>query len=212
MSDPLADFDWRTIYARYDAACRGFDPNSKHLRGSYAKIPSDRLLYYKLETTVALENRSQLDADWYEALLYWKLYSQRTLDSRIADWGRFLLPGDLQHFLAKLPTAIPREVQDIIGIIELLGKYQFPGMKSATALPVRTTLLHILYPNTVPIFDQMVLKAVGAWHKGANQKINVFANYIPYAWELADKYTNQLSGYKESPVRLVDMALWVKRS
>lgn len=69
-----------------------------------------------------------------------------------------------------------------------------------------------LYPNVVPIFDKMVLKAVGAWHDGANQNIGVLRQYIPHAWSLADKHTQQLAGFKESPVRLVDMALWVKRS
>jgi|ERR1700675_3443950 len=46
-------------------------------------------------------------------------------------------------------------------------------MKTSTSLPVRTTLLHVLYPDTVPIFDQMVLKAVGSWYATANQDIAV---------------------------------------
>jgi hypothetical protein len=73
MSDPLVGFDWKTVCARYDAACRGFDPNSEHLRGFYVGIPNDRFLYYKLVGTAVPENRSQLGTDWYEALLYWKL-------------------------------------------------------------------------------------------------------------------------------------------
>jgi hypothetical protein len=57
----------------------------------------------------------------------------------------------------------------------------------------------------------MVLKAVGAWSEGANHDISVLRQYLPHAWALADKHTQQLSSFKESPVRLVDMALWVKR-
>jgi hypothetical protein len=67
-------------------------------------------------------------------------------------------------------------------------------MKSSTALPVRTTFLHILYPNGVPIFDQMVLKAVGAWREGGNHDIRVLRQYIPHAWALADKCGRRPSG------------------
>jgi hypothetical protein len=212
MSDPLASFDWKTVCARYDAVCCGFNPSSQHLRGLYAGTLNDRPLYYKLIGAAASDSRSRLDADWYEALLYWKLYSQHTLDSRITEWRQGLVSGDLRRFLAKIPAAIQRRVQDVIELVELVGGYQFPGMKSGTALPVRTTFLHILYPSVVPIFDQMVLKAVGAWPEGANQEVGVLRQYIPHAWSLADRHTGQLAGFKESPVRLVDMALWVKRS
>jgi hypothetical protein len=215
MSDPLVGFDWKTLYARYDAACRRFEPNSKHLQGIYAGIPNDRLLYYKLVAAAIPEARSQLDADWYEALLYWKLYSQsycqRILNS-IAKWRQSLVSGHFQQRLGTTPTTIPRSVQDVGELVELVGRYQFPGIKSSTALPVRTTFLHILYPNIVPIFDQMVLKAVGAWRKDANHDIRVLRQYIPHAWAMADEHTRQLSGFKESPIRLADMALWVKRS
>jgi len=69
MSDPLVGFDWNTLYARYDAACCGFDPNSKHLRGIYRGTPNDRALYSKLLAAALPEARSQLDTDWYEAFL-----------------------------------------------------------------------------------------------------------------------------------------------
>jgi hypothetical protein len=174
--------------------------------------PTIASLYYRLLGAAVPEIRSQLDADWYEALLYWKLYSQRTLDSKIAKWRQSLVLGGLQQFRAKIPTTIPRRVQDVIELVELVGRYQLPGMKSSTALPVRTTLLHILYPSVVPIFDQMVLKAVGAWRDGANRDVGFLRQCIPHAWSLADKHTQQLAGFKESPVRLVDMALWLKRS
>ncbi len=212
MSDPLIGFDWRTLYARYDAACCGFEPNSKHLRGVYAGTPNDHLLYYKLLAAAVPETRSHLDADWYEALLYWKLYSQFTSDSNITEWQKGFSSAHLCQFLPKIPATISRNVPDVLDLVEQIGRHQLPGMKSNTALPVRTTFLHILYPNIVPIFDQMVLKAVGAWRDRANQDISVLRHYIPRAWALADKYTQQLSAFKESPVRLVDMALWVKRS
>jgi hypothetical protein len=207
----LVGFDWKALLARYDTACRGFRTNSNHLREVYADTLNDRLLYYKLVAAAVPENRSRLGADWYEAFLYWKLYSQPTLDSKITKWRRSLVVGHLQQLFAKVPTTILRSVQDVVELVELVGKYQLPGMKSDTALPVRTTFLHILYPDVVPIFDQMVLKAVGAWHEGANQNISVLGRYIPHAWALADEYSPLFSGFRESPIRLVDMALWVKR-
>jgi hypothetical protein len=212
MSDPLAGFGWTTLLARYDAAAfRGYDTKSEHLRG-WRLTTNDRDLYYQLVTKAATETRPQLGADWYEALLYWKLYSQPAAVSNITAWLKGFAPERLRQFLAKIPKTIPRKVSDVVELVELAGKYQFPGMKSSTALPVRTTFLHILYPDVIPIFDKMVLKAVGAWRKGANQDTNVLRQYIPHAWALADKHTQQLSGFKESPVRLVDMALWFMRS
>jgi len=210
MSDPLSLFDWNSLYARYDAACHGFDPTSKHLRGKYARTASDRALYYRLVEAAC--ERHSLDADWYEALLYWKLYSQRTLDSKITKWGSTLIHGDLRKFLMKIPPSIPREVQKVAGLVQLIDYYRFPGMRTPTALPVRTTLLHVLYPGVVPIFDQMVLKAVGAWREAANQDMAVLRRYVPHAWVLADRHTRQRSVFKKTPVRLVDIALWLTRN
>ena len=78
-------------------------------------------------------------------------------------------------------------------------------------LPVNTTFLHFVYPDIVPIFDKMVLSAVGISDKNANQRIDVLEQYIPFAWELAEKYSPQLRSFKETPLRLIDMALWAVR-
>jgi hypothetical protein len=154
--------------------------------------------------------RPVLDLRWYEALLYWKLYSS-TSDSSITSWLRGFSVERFRQLLAQMPETVPRGVDDILALVEAIGRYQVPGMASSDALPVRTTFLHILYPNVVPIFDKMVLLAVGAWFESANKKVVVLRQYLPHAWALADKYAKQLSGFKESPVRLVDMALWVER-
>jgi hypothetical protein len=207
MLDPLAGFDWKTLYDRYDAACHGFNRDSRHLQGVYAGTTTDRGLYYKLVETAVLERGS----NWYEALLYWKLYFQGSADSNITKLMRGFVPGTLHRLLAQIPSKLPRRLEDVIDVIESLGIYRLPGMKSPTALPVRTTFLHILYPDVVPIFDQMVLRAVGAWDKGANQQTTVLREYVPHAWELADKHTRRLAGFHESPIRLVDMVLWVNR-
>lgn len=212
MRDPLAGFDWKTLRDRYDSASTRFNSGSMHLSGVTSK-DTDRALYYWLVQTAALNGgkRPVLDLRWYEALLYWKLYSS-TPDIKVTSW---LEDFDVERFhqlLAQLPETIPQDVDNILGLVESIGKYQLPAMASSCALPVRTTFLHILYPNVVPIFDRMVLMAVEAWFKGANHEVGVLRQYLPHAWTLAKRHTEQLPGFQESPLRLVDMALWVTRS
>lgn len=100
----------------------------------------------------------------------------------------------------------------MLDMVKWLGRFNLPGMASPSTLPVRTTFLHFIYPSVVPIFDQMVLKAVGSWVKDANHKANVLEEYLPFAWELADRYAQQISCFsKDGPIRVIDMALWVGR-
>ncbi len=212
MSDPLVRFEWKTIYSRYDAACNRFESRSVHLSGVAPPPTTDRALYYWLVQTAALNNgkRPQLDLRWHEALLYWKLYSS-TPDSNITRWLQGFSVGRFHQLIAQMPETISRDVSLILSLVDSIGRHQIPGMASADALPVRTTFLHILYPSIVPIFDQMVLRAVGAWFEGANKKVEVLSQYLPHAWALCDRYDRQLSGFRESPLRLVDMALWFER-
>lgn len=183
-----------------------------HLAGVTAPTATDRALYYWLTQTAALNGgkRPLLELPWYEALLYWKLYSS-TPSARITSWLRRFSVERFHQLLAQMPETVPRDVDHILALVKVIGRYQVPGMTSSDALPVRTTFLHILYPNVVSIFDRMVLKAVGAWFEGANKKIAVLRQYLPHSWGLADKYAHQFSGFNESPVRLVDMALWIER-
>jgi hypothetical protein len=211
MSDPLAGFAWTNLYNQYDRRCQRFDPHSKHLRGPYASTTRDRDLYYALVASAA-NGWASLAAEWYEALLYWKLYSQPAAVSNLTRWLPSFNQAALRRFLAAAPVNLSRSVPDIMSLVNLVGSYQLPGMKTQTALPVRTTLLHILYPNIVPIFDKMVLQAVGAWHKGANQNTSVLQQYIPHAWALANTHAQQRAGFTETPVRLTDMALWITRA
>jgi hypothetical protein len=212
MSDPLIGFDWRTLNRRYDMACIQFDSGCVHLAGVTPRIATDRGLYSWLIQAAALTGgkRPALDLRWYEALLYWKLYSS-TPGSSIRRWLQEFSIDSFGHLLAAMPEVLSRDVDDILALVEAIGRCQVPGMASSNALPVRTTFLHVLYPNVVPIFDRMVLKAVGFWFENANQNVAILRQYLPHAWKLADKYAQQLSAFKESPVRLVDMALWVER-
>jgi hypothetical protein len=218
MSDPLAGFEWTTLYNRYDTKCSRFNPQSEHLQAVLPGPATDRALYYHLVQAASpgvSGLRPKLDVGWYKALLYWKLYSQRY--ENIAGW----LPNDestrryrteqLQLLLAKMPMTIPQQLPAITSLLNVIDTHGLAGMKSATALPVRSTFLHILYPSVIPIFDSMVLQAVGITREGANQSLDVFCEYLPHAWALARQHAELLTGFKETPVRLIDMALWIVR-
>ena len=79
MTDPLPNFDWSSLYARYDAMCKGFRPESPNLDLFSANRPqTDRAAYYLLINALAVDKKSLAPqaTSLYEAVLYWKLYSQ----------------------------------------------------------------------------------------------------------------------------------------
>jgi hypothetical protein len=217
MNDPLHNFDWTRLYERYDELCVRFNPAVDHLRAFALRPPSDRYLYYDLIRSIHAPPACQpdLSIDFYEAILYWKLYSQ---PPAIANLQRWLPPEDrpaiavkLTRLVSTLPTAadLKGNVTTIINLIEELGEYELPGIKTNTALPVRTTLLHFLFPHVVPIFDRMVLEAVGV---GERQNIGILKEYVDHVWTLAGRHAAHFFNFPlETPVRLIDMALWVSR-
>lgn len=221
MKDPLNSFDWQSLHSRYDAKCRGFYNGSRYLAAFETCRPAtDRALYYELIRVFA-EDRGILitsPLEIYEALLYWKLYSQ---PAAISNTVRSLredarLRKDTQErvlaLFQKLPAQLEKSTAAVLDIVEQLGSFRIHGIKTSTALPVRTTLLHFMYPSVVPIFDKMVLHAVGIWDEHANQSTKFLKAYLPFAWELADRYAQNFSRFeKESPIRVIDMALWVGR-
>ena len=205
----------------YDAKCRGFDNKSFYLDAFGGDRPSsDRDLYYEL-LKIFSEKRRYLSTGHtgiYEALLYWKLYSQpaaihNTVQKLRADVGLQKETQErLAHLFQELPVKLERSTSVVLDLVRQLGDFQILGIKTSTALPVRTTLLHFMYPSVVPIFDKMVLQAVGVLDKHANQSSKVLMEYLPFAWELADRYEENFLGFEmESPIRVIDMALWVGR-
>ncbi|HPD14403.1 MAG TPA: hypothetical protein PLE19_05605 [Planctomycetota bacterium] len=215
MRDPLVGFDWPMLYDRYDGMCKGFDSCSPHLRAVAPHVRSDRFLYYHLiGQNRSLQGRPRhVAVGDYEAMLYWKLYSQpaaRRLLARIGADGD-QIACRLDGLVKELPASMERDLAGVVETMRVIDRFRILGMGSRAALPVRITSLHFLYPSVVPIFDQMVLKAVGAWQKGANQELAVLKEYIPFAWQLADQHARHLAGFAEPPVPLVDMALWAGR-
>jgi hypothetical protein len=217
MDDPLENFDWARLCTRYDATCHGFDPSVSHLAALTPTPQSDRDLYYRLVDSIHAKpgGTSQMSIGLYEAILYWKLYSNGLARGNVARWlvprERTTISQGLDRLMGSLPYKIGRDVDCIIAMIKQIGEYSLVGMKSDTSLPVRTTFLHFLFPDVVPIFDKMVLQAVGITDKAANKDIGVLTRYVPFAWCLADRYSAHFSGFRETPVRLIDMALWVSR-
>src|SRR5579862_6213095 len=79
----LSNLDWETLYTIYDHKCYHFHPESPHIKGIKPTPNSDRALYYTL-LTQAQEGRPRVTVEWYEALVYWKLYSQNRSGSKLA--------------------------------------------------------------------------------------------------------------------------------
>ncbi len=211
FKDPLKDFDWGSLYERYDGMCRGFDAQSPLLAVfEPARPSSDRALYYRLATAFRAVRSSGRDdaAATYGAMLYWKLYSQHQVRGKIPHWA--VAAGPSFHRLARtLPATVGRRPEEIVKLLTD-KRFVMPGMTSGIA--VRATVLHFLYPDVSPLFDRMVLRAVGIEVRGRKQGPQVFEAYIPYAWSLAHKYLQECSQFRqETPLRVIDMALWATR-
>ena len=222
MNNPIGtDFDWSSIYRKYDATCKRFDPDAPSLFAFGEKPRNDRYLYYGLIKRVMEEMAADgcIGLGTYEAILYWKLYSQpaavKNVCWRIRQDGA--LQRAIQDTLQKLSILLPQTVlADIIQIrhlYDLLQSYgnSLYGMASSCALPARSTLFHFIYPNAIPIFDKQVLLAVGVTEKDANKKHHTLFDYIQFAWDISKNSHIIPQDWQETPLRLLDMALWVIR-
>jgi hypothetical protein len=217
MLDPLLQFDWSRLYKDYDALTVRFNPAVGFLSSISPAPKTDRALYYELRKRFRfeLDSQSGITVTTYEAMLYWKLYSQPAAVANackpLSDNSalREATSTRLKAFSDSGPEA---KVHSILEQVKRIGNHQIWGMKSSTALPVRTTFLHFVSPSTNPIFDKQVLMAVGVTEKYANQKSELLQSYVDHAIVLAAKYSDQLKPFSdESPIRLIDMALWVTR-
>ncbi len=229
MIDPLSKFDWRTLYERYDELCTRYRRDSRCLErfGSGSERPkSDRELYYRLIDLYAPAERAS-DCDvvgTYIALLYWKLYSTlgEGTDNTILERWRLKPNGEkrdtsksaiLELFKDRAPLS-----RDSAAMAKRLAELpQIPGMGAkdkGCPTPVRSTFLHFLYPSVAPIFDKVVLEAVRESSPAeAVCNIDKFQEYTQHVWKLADGYEKKIAPfrYEESPVRLIEMALWITR-
>lgn len=167
FNDPLRNFNWAGLYARYDEMCAAFNPHSPLLAMFEPALPSsDRALYYKLAgafETIRADHPAEMAA-LYGAMLYWKLYSQHRVRGKIIGWTEEAREP-LARLLQTMPVDVEPHQEDIAELERRVLSFGIPGMKSPTAIPVRATLLHFLYPNVAPLFDWMVLRAAGVVSK-----------------------------------------------
>lgn len=79
MNNPLIGFNWGTLYQRYDSTCKGYYPQSPYLYAFENRPTNDRFLYYQIIERIKEESlqRSNITIGTYEAIMYWKLSSQR---------------------------------------------------------------------------------------------------------------------------------------
>jgi hypothetical protein len=152
----------------------------------------------------------------YEALLYWKHYSNPQAERNTYGKVRKCRNScELKKKLGRLSKSLSRPVKDtgeVVRLVRSLDAFHLPGIQSRDALPTRTTLLHMIYPDLIPVFDKQVLKAVGVNDKHANTRIGVLREYLEHVWRLCNTHSHALPPTaKETPIRLIDMALWVTR-
>jgi hypothetical protein len=174
---------------------------------------TDRLQYYWL-----LEEARQraVTIDVYAALCFWKLYSTapklcRWLMTDAAE--RQPAEQGLSRLETLLPRRLGRDVADVIRMVDSIGQLGIYGMRSG--LSVRTALAHILFPDVAPIFDQMVLRAVGLPRSDAlagTGDLDTLREYVRHVWTLADRHKGRLAvKAQETAVRSIEMALWLRR-
>ena len=227
MNDPLADFDWMKLQETYDARTQPCYEKKRNLLSQSVNnirrfLPHtiERDLYHSMVGAVQRQscNFTTINADFYTAIVFWKLYST-SLKVPHELMRNASLFNNVQKKLDKIsrnfPDVLERDVDRIIELVHYFDEYVIYGMKSSTTLPMRTTFLHFLYPDVVPIFDRMVLQAVGfekCAAKAATKDISSLRKYILHAWALVDRYRDIMpKGVRETPVRMLDMALWVHR-
>ena len=223
MKNPIKKgFEWSSLYEWYDQKCHGFNPDNTSLHAIEPKPQNDRELYYALIERVRseLSTIGHLRLGTYEAILYWKLYSQPAAVHNVCSKIRHdaELQKQIECGLERLATVIPlqisRKAQSVCELFKTIDKIcsEMHGLKNRCAIPARSTFLHFHFPDVIPIFDKQVLRAVGIEEKRANQSYRILYNYIPFAWEIAEnsKFVPQ-EGWAETSLRLFDMALWVER-
>lgn len=132
MRDPLNSFVWSKLYDRYDELCLGFDGTSKFLTVFEDNRPKkDRELYYQLLNLFSEERRKSITdpVGAYEALLYWKLYSQGTTSTNLNRWLREdasirkAAKESLLRLFQELPTSLEKNPFMILEQVKWLDEF-----------------------------------------------------------------------------------------
>ena len=223
MNDPIGtDFNWKSLCKNYNDACKGFCPNAGSLDVFAERPQTDRDLYYALVDRVRDERakKGYIGLGTYEAILYWKLYSQPAAVANTCK--RIREDSTIQHraenalkvLFPQLPQEMSRDIAEVARLFLRVDQHagSLRGLATSCTFPVRSTLLHFVYPDIVPIFDKQVLRAVGVCQENANRDQRILFEYIQFAWNISQKDLAVIpQDWRETPLRLLDMALWVIR-
>ncbi|MFA6605356.1 MAG: hypothetical protein WCS88_05235 [Patescibacteria group bacterium] len=221
MIDPLDPFDFRAIYEQYDRLAPRYNESIIMLGLDPKKIKNDRALYYHLRNKFSVKQNISMDD--YIHLLFWKLNT-----SGNSTWRKLLTEEDrkkreatsLNAVIRSLPDSLNKNVKEINNFLKriyfcLYGMRYETKDRAKAAWPTRSTFLHFIYPDIIPIFDKMVLKAVDPdYEDGDNKKLDKFLQYIPHVWKLAQKYKDKIKNIpnlRDTDVRIIEMALWITR-
>ena len=219
MIDPLEKFDWGSLYIEYDKKCLKSlrYKNSASALECFSSPPqTDRELYYSLLHRITNERKavSLMTLGTYKAIVYWKMYSTSPKINNDID-KNIDLQVQLRNKLISFnlyPDSIQMDRNIILKLVQRTLSLKLYGL----GLPVCTTVLHYLYPQVVPIFDQMILRAVGydkeeIKTKRLNQSQELYYAYLQHHWSMVNKYAQKIVNFRETAVRVVEMALWVSR-
>jgi len=226
----LRDVDWNTVHEKYDGRNSSFAPikDAKYGHLVQAVAPefrdTDRTLYYGLRAQVdltAIKLSDRLNLAWYGAAMYWKHWSGKPFQQALKPFGALTADQSLRfasnlrkvlHKVSSSPGRNEIAIRDLL--VQLMKGEQFtlPGMGfGSCSLATRTTFLHLLYPDHIPIYDSMVMKAAGVTDP---ESPDIVLRLFPTLWELARAHTAHRAGKppfeRENAIRLLDMVLWEK--
>lgn len=213
MKDSLADFDWAKLEEKYKNECEGKYQSMRRHFDVFTPSPQNELdLYRWICSRFTDERATGVRLDTYRAMLFWKLYS--TGLKHFQRLGKDESPQQrTQDSLRSLnlPDHIDKNLDTIVQLANRLYECQLYAMGDCNRYAVRTTFLHFAYPSVIPILDKMTLRAVG--RKDANMDDPLLREYVAHVRTLAGRYAERFAETKLdfTPVRLVEMALWVHR-
>jgi len=217
MIDPLENFDFASIYQQYNNFTRDYrNFNNELERMGLPSEITDLKLYYHLKEKFGAD-RININIYDYIAMLFWKL----NFIGLNKIW-RVLLENEekrnieakkLKNLFKLFSNILDRSIDKVEQILQEQN-YQLYGMASPTAWPTRSVFLHFLYPNIIPIFDQMVLRAIEPnYQKNYSTRKDKFLEYIEFVWKLTERYVKQIKEIKklkDTDIRIIEMALWIK--